>query len=789
MSSAGTMPAPEATTRKGHGDVRAWVDHAGLIVAAGLVGAAIAGAMAFSRPNIYQAHTLVQLQPDGVIDRNSNGNAQRAPAFDAGMLRSRAVVGPVVQRLGLDIVVEPVRAPLLGSLAAHMAEPGKPSSPWLGYAWGGEQMEVRTLNVPNRLINVPLMLEVLPSQTYRLWSGDTPLLEGNVGERVEAKGVTFQVARIDANPGTRFHVTRMETAQTIDTVASQLRIDSDGADSRTVRVTWDNTDRTVVAPLINGITDAYIRGLAEQRQDEVASTLAYLNGELPRAKAELERAEAALTKYRSRAGSMQPSQDAQTYLNGSIDYQRQIAQLKLERTKLLQRFTEESNEVRTVDNQIQQMMRERRDMDSRLQTLSVSERESVALTRDVKVAEDMYMTLRNKVDGVTMAQLEYTRRLRVVDAALMPVAPVGMGAGPLTGVGALLGVCLAMGLVSVRQRVRPSVATSNDAEANLGLTMLGDVAYSREQVELERLLSSRAHAAESEAVAHALARLERPQPGRDLADVSLLEDDGAERLLRLGLHDQFLLARNAPNSMAVEGLRSVRAAMHLALRRASEGTPGHDNVIAVTSPTAGAGKTFASVNLAVLFAEAGQRVLLIDADLRRGRVANWFDQPAGPGLAEVLAGRTSLPEAVRLTVVNRLSVLPAGVPPANPSELLMHPVFAECLKACGERFDLVLVDTSPVLAVADATLVANVVGSTLLVLRAESTLPSQAEETLKRLARADARLLGGVLNGVTAKRSNRADFTSMNPYLGMPQAAAPEVKQIGHTAGVGEKTG
>lgn len=782
------MPAPGVTARSFRSaHWRAWFDHAGWIVAAGLIGATIAGVSALSRPNVYRAHTLVQIYPkDGDV-----GNARRSAPFDVGMLKSRAVVGPVVERLRLDISAEPVRAPLVGELAAHFAEPGRVRGPWperLGYAWGGEQIDVRTFNVPTRWLEAPMTLEVLPENTYRLSLNGQTVLEGNVGERVEANGVTFQVARIAAQPGTRFTVTRHDTTATIDTVARDLRIDSEGGDATTtVRITWESPDRTAVAALINGIADSYISGQASLRRDESAATLAFLTGEMPRVKAELERAEAALTKYRSKAGSIQPSQDAQSYLNGSMDYQRQIAQLKLERTKLLQRFTEESNEVRTVDNQIQQMTRERRDMDTRLQTLSVSERESVALTRDVKVAEDMYMTLRNRVEQLSLAQLDVTQHTRVVDTALTPVTPVGMGSGPLTAGGGLLGMLFAMGFVSVRARVKPAIGSANDAETSLGLPMLGDVAYSREQAELEKLLESWSRPQDA---IGAVARLQAPQPGRDLADISLLDDDAAERLLRLGLHDQFLLARNAPHSMAVEGLRSVRAALHFAMRGPGRDAAGRlQNVIAVSSPVAGAGKTFVSVNLAVLFAEAGQRVLLIDADLRRGRVSQWFDQPAGPGLAEVLSGTSNLPDAVRLTVVNGLSVLPAGMPPANPSELLMRPAFAECLRACAERFDLILIDTPPVMAVADATLVANIVGATLLVLRAESTLPSQVDETLKRLARADARMLGGILNGVTARRSNRLDFTSMNPYLGMPVMAQPAVKQIGHTVGAGDTKG
>ncbi|MCA3184222.1 MULTISPECIES: polysaccharide biosynthesis tyrosine autokinase [unclassified Cupriavidus] len=788
---AGAAPAAPATAAEAGGNPwRAMLDRAGWILGAGLAGGAIAWVFAVSQPHEYSASALVQVQQprDNVATARTNALSMTATPmpFDVGLLRSRTVVAPVVERLHLDISARPLRAPLIGGLAAHFATPGQLSGPWpesLGYAWGGEQLAVERLAVPERLLNVPLTLLVLPNGGYRLYDRDTELLSGSVGNPAEANGVAMQVASIDARPGTRFVVTRHDLVQTVDAVADGLRIEMQPGDAGTVSIGWRNADRTAVAALVNGITESFIGNQAMQRRDDTAATLAFLSGEIPRVKAELERAETALTKYRSKAGSIAPTQDAQSYLTGSMDYQRQIAVLKLERMKLLQRFTEEANEVKTVDNQIQQLVRERKDMDSRYQNLSSTERESVALTRDVKVAEDMYMTLRNKAEQLSLLQLDRTGQVRVLDSALLPMRPVGLGPWPATMAGALMGLCLAMACVAVRQRVRPTLDNVNDAEARLGLPMLGDIVFSQEQVELERLVDARARSAWPDGdVAGLLAQQSRQaqHSGHALVDPDELAEsadddiDGAERLLRLGLHDQFLLARNAPHSMAVEGLRNVRAALHFSLRD----TP--QRVVAVTSPTAGAGKTFASVNLAVLFAEAGQRVLLIDADLRRGKVANWLDLHTGPGFADVLSGRASLPDAVQLTAVNGLSVLPAGAPPDNPSELLMSPAFARSLQTCAERFDLVMIDTPPVMAVADAALVANCVNATLLVLRADTTLPSQVDESLKRLARANATLLGGILNGVVPKRSNRTDFTAMNPYLGMP-VTAPSLKQIGHT--------
>jgi len=758
----------------------AMLDHIGWILAAGLTGAAVAALLALSTPQQFRAEALVQI---GARDAATQGVARGAkPApFDIGLLKSRAMVGPVVENLHLDISAEPLRAPLLGSVAARFATPGRFGAPWpanLGYAWGAQRLVVDKMTVPEHLFNVPLLFEVLPEERFVLRSADAVLLEGRVGEPATGNGVELLVTRVDALPGTRFTMTRHDLAAMVSTIAGELKVSSEEGEAGTARITWQNPDPKLAAALVNGVANSYISGQTAQRSDDAASTLAFLSSQLPRVQGELERAEAALTRYRSRSGSMQPSQDAQSYLNGSIDYQKQIAALKMERTGLLQRFTTESNEVRTVDNKITQMMRERKELDARMQNLSMSERESVSLTRDVKVAEDMYMTLRNKVQELSLIVSDHSSQVRVVDNAVVPMSPVGPGPWPLTAGGGLLGLCLGIACVSVRQRTKQTVASANEAEALLGMPMLGDIAYSREQQELERLIEAKVRLGIAAGfAAPGAARLEGPEPGQALEALDESYPDFIKHLLRQGLHDRYLLARSAPHSLAVEGLRSVRAALHFGLRSAADG------VVAVTSPAPGAGKTFAAINLAVLFAEAGQRVLLIDADMRRGKVASWFDQGAEGGLAEILAGQLTLAAAVRPTVVSGLSILTTGATPHNPSELLMRPALAECLRLCASRFDLVIVDTPPVMAVADATLVANIAGSTLVVVRADQTPPDQVEETLKRLARSHARLLGGILNGVTARRSNRAEFNSINPYLGMPEPA-PSVPKLERAAGV-----
>ncbi|EHP41657.1 tyrosine protein kinase, partial [Cupriavidus basilensis OR16] len=450
MFFAGASPAANEPAPPRARGSRVLVDHLGWIVALTFAGGAIGALIALSMPQRYRVEALVQVEPrDGGQNAAARGGAQGGPMvpFDTGMLTSRAVVGPVVERLHLDVSAVPLRAPLVGALVARFAEPGQAMAPWpesLGYAWGGERIQIDSLAVPERLLNVPLMLEVQPQGHYRLYVGNALLFEGVAGEPAAGNDVELQVAKLDAQPGTRFELIRHDSLSTVDAISRELVVDEHTRDAGTVRISWRYPDRKLAAALVNGVAQAYIDSQTTQRRDDAAGSLAFVTGELPRVQGELERvqgelerAEAALTRYRTRSGTMAPTQDAQSYLNGSMDYQRQIAALRLERTRLLQRFTTDSNEVRTVDTQIQELSKVRRDMDSRMQNLSETERESVALTRDVKVAEDMYMTLRNRMQQLSLVRSDRSNNMRIVDAALAPARPDGVGPWPLTGGGAL----------------------------------------------------------------------------------------------------------------------------------------------------------------------------------------------------------------------------------------------------------------------------------------------------------------------------------------------------------------
>jgi protein-tyrosine kinase len=170
--------------------------------------------------------------------------------------------------------------------------------------------------------------------------------------------------------------------------------------------------------------------------------------------------------------------------------------------------------------------------------------------------------------------------------------------------------------------------------------------------------------------------------------------------------------------------------------------------LVVTSTGPGEGKTLVATNLAVGLAQAGMRVLLIDADMRKPRVHMVFDKPRQPGLSNVLVGSAKFSETVHATTVPGLWMVPAGAYPPNPSELLSSKRFADLVASLGAHFDWAIIDTPPIMAVTDSSIVAHLTTGVVFVVGAEMTSRYAAQRAVEQLSRGRAKFLGAVLNRV-----------------------------------------
>ena len=203
-----------------------------------------------------------------------------------------------------------------------------------------------------------------------------------------------------------------------------------------------------------------------------------------------------------------------------------------------------------------------------------------------------------------------------------------------------------------------------------------------------------------------------------------------------------------PTSHAAEAYRTVRTAVYF-------GVPdGEAKTLCITSPTPGDGKSTLTSNLSIAMAQAGQRTLIIDADMRKPMQHQIFEAESGMGLADVLAGATTPDAAIQKTDVDGLDILPCGTIPPNPSEMLNSQAFVGMLQELSERYDRLVIDAPPVMPVTDARIVAAVSDACVLVLRSEKSTRKVAQQAAQGLMSVGACILGAVVNDVS-KRAGR----------------------------------
>jgi capsular exopolysaccharide synthesis family protein len=220
-----------------------------------------------------------------------------------------------------------------------------------------------------------------------------------------------------------------------------------------------------------------------------------------------------------------------------------------------------------------------------------------------------------------------------------------------------------------------------------------------------------------------------------IKDSDLPGENGAEVARRLATHFD-------PRSPVAEAYRSLRT--NLAFARAHEAM----RVLVLTSPGPADGKSTTVANLAITFAQQGQRTLLIDGDLRRAVLDKMFKVPRSPGLTDVLVGQQRLANVVHTTEIENLSVVGSGPFPPNPSELLGSSAMRDVLRDAQGEFDVVLIDSPPLLAVTDAAVLATMADGAILVIRVGSTAKAAVRRAVAQLQTVHGRIVGAVLNDV-----------------------------------------
>jgi len=338
------------------------------------------------------------------------------------------------------------------------------------------------------------------------------------------------------------------------------------------------------------------------------------------------------------------------------------------------------------------------ELDGTLRRLPELQRQYLQLFREVEVKQQLYTGLLNSYQQLRIAKAGEIGNVRIVDTAVEPIEPIKPKKLQILILSIFLGGFLGTLLALLRNMLRSGVKDSTQIENELDLPVYATVPRSPVQESRIKLLKKKKNIP--------------------------------------------ILAVKHSDDIAIESLRSMRTAIHFALSSAK------NNIIMVSGPAPEVGKSFISTNLATILAQSQKRVLIIDADLRRGYLHKYFNQQAQPGLADYLNGQTELSQVIKATEVSGLDVIARGKSPANPSELLSTTQFATMLNQLSEQYDHILIDTPPILAVTDGIIISQHAGVNLVIARYAKTQMKELELTINRFEQAGVKVNGIILNDI-----------------------------------------
>ncbi|VBB13678.1 polysaccharide biosynthesis tyrosine autokinase [Burkholderia stabilis] len=710
-----TLPDPHdgPALRPSHPFRRYWsMLHGGrrLILCTTLAGAFVGAVYALCAHPVYRTDILFQVEQSPTESKPTSPSGDPSSVFDLKtdasteieVLKSRAVLARAVDSTNLTVDAQPHYLPIVGWRLVNAAD--GPSSPLPGgYVYGTERIDVPSFDVPKRLLGKRFALVVGNDGAYTLqrtgFFGRTgPVWQGRIGQPLQVETpqgpINVFVRDVAGMPGARFDLTRYGDEEATAWLQKNALISERGKQSNMIGVTLDGTDPAHDSRVLNAIGDAYLAQNTQRKSEAADKLIRFMDAQLPQLKSQLENAENRFNAFRASHGTVNTSDEALALRQQSVDIETRVQTLQQRREELLTRFMPKHPAVVAVDAQLGDAQRSLDMVRKQIQQLPTVEQGVLQLQRDVAVDTALYTNLLNTRQQMLLARASKTGTVRIVDAAKVAEMPVGPHRGVAVIALLLVGMLAGAGFVVVRQRIVGTIGDAEEIEWSTGLPVLATVPHSP---------------ATARAEPHAKAgRRDARQP--------------------------------VPQDAALESLRNFRAALQLSMPDAP------NRVVLISGPTTGVGKSFVAANLASLVGAAKRRVLLIDADLRKGSLHERFRYSRAPGLSDVVAGTHGLDEAIKRDVAPGLDFMAMGNVVPDPGELLLQPALAEMIERVASRYDLVMIDGPPLLPVADALILGRLAGTVFLVARSGVTTLTALDESARRLEHAHIDVRGVILN-------------------------------------------
>lgn len=659
-------------------------------------------------PDIYSVDALVQVEDSkgasaALLGDLSNMMEQKSPAqAEIEILKSRLVLGSVIKDLHLNIQVSSTENTLTHRLLTNPQYKTEYNKNLVIFKDGIKSFEIQKLEIPSYYLDKNLHLN-FDKQSLRLTDPNTKqtILTVPINQLNQVSGPhgTWKVAiftkdQLDAT----YNIRNLSLPAAVNAISLNYSVAEKGKQTGILGLNYQGQDKEHITQVLNEILTAYSAQNIERRTTETTQTLKFLDEQLPDLKKQLDDAERQFNKFRQQYNTVDVTKESELYLTQSITLETRKAELEQKQAEMASKYTADHPAMREINGQITAINKQIGELNNTLKQLPDVQRQYLQLYREVEVKTQLYTALLNSYQQLRIAKAGEIGNVRIVDTAVEPIAPIKPQKFLVLILSIFIGAFIGILFALLRNMLRTGIKDSSQIENELDLPVYATVPRSPIQ-------------------------------------------ESRVKILKKKKNIPILAVKNG-DDIAIESLRSIRTAIHFALANAK------NNIIMIAGPSPEVGKSFISTNLATIFAQGDKRVLLIDADMRRGYMHKYFDVDVKPGLSELLSGQADLQKVLHKTQVANLDVITRGKSPTNPSEILSSNQFKELLEQLQSQYDHIIIDTPPVLAVTDGIIISQYTGVNLIVARYAKSQMKELELTLNRFEQAGVKVNGFILNDI-----------------------------------------
>lgn len=673
------------------------IDHRKLITALTAGFTVLALLYALMATPIYQANALIQVeqkQGNALINSLSQmlPDSQPQSAPEIALIQSRMILGKTVDDLNLQAQVEPIYFPIFGSAISRLFGNSRP------------KIEVKNIYISSSEHEPEITVIVKDDYSYQVKWGDA-VYNGRTGEILEGNGISLVISSIKAEPGSEFKIKYLSRLNAIANLQDSLNVVDLGKDTGILNLTLTGDDPDKIALILENISQNYLSQNVARQAAQDAKSLDFLNQQLPKVRNELDIAEDKLNLYRRQKDSVDLSMEAKSVLEQIVNVDNQLNELTFREAEISQLYTKEHPTYKSLMEKRKILQDEKAKLSKKVSSMPSTQQEVLRLSRDVESGRAVYLQLLNRQQELNIAKSSAIGNVRIIDNAVTELKPIKPKKTLIVLIGLVLGSFISIALVLLKVLLRRGIESPEQLE-EIGINVYANIPVSETQS--KQIVRNKDFNKESKT----------------------------------------LLATENPADLAIEAIRGLRTSLHFAMMEAK------NNILMISGASPNAGKTFVSSNLAAIIASTGQKVLFVDADLRKGYAHKMFGNTNNFGLSDVLSGKLEVDKVITKVNESDFDYIGRGQVPPNPAELLMHPRFESFLKNISERYDLVIIDTPPILAVTDAAIIGRYVGTTLLVARFEVNTAKEIDVSIKRFEQGGVQIKGCILNGVVKKSSS-----------------------------------